>query len=287
MLHLLALAPATVDAALAYTARYYSTDPKTVTHTQVYVSRLDGSGRRALTKGNIECSAVRWVSKNALVWIQSAGETGELWYGTLDGKTRRKLGKVDYAVPSVGANARPGGPVFGSGTDYVQVQGSTLKKIEPRDLGWAGEKKWSGPTGTLTISVRNWPYDWSYVLVSGATSKGEDYADKNFLLEQVHQDPGTKQAWVVAYIGNSTNGGAYVVLGVDWAKARLVQRCAGQDVDFGWNRDSWATVSTRELTPLGKGEVWITTASVGNLKTGEQWNLPGKLVSFTSISLRP
>lgn len=289
MIHLIAAlaSPPQGDVALAYTARYYSADAKAKTHSQVYVSKIDGTARRALTKGNVECSAVRWVSKTALVWVQGGGETGELWYGTLDGKVRRKLGKVDYAVPSVSPNARPGGPVFGSGTEFVQVRGTSLKKIEPVDRGWVGAKTWTGPTGNLTITVRQWPFDWSYVLVSGAASKGEDFADQNYSLEQVHQDPASKQTFVVAFIGNSTNGGAYVVNEVDWAKARLIQRCAGQDVDFDWSRDLWATISTRELTPLGKGDVWVTKAAVGNRRTGKQWSLPGKLVSFTSISLRP
>jgi len=155
------------------------------------------------------------------------------------------------------------------------------------DNGWKGDKKWSSAGASLTVTVRQWPFDWSYVLTSSGASKGEDFSDQNFSLEQVREDKATRRAWVVAFTGNSTNGGSYTVQEVDWRGARLVTRCTGQDVDYGWTRDLWATISTRELTPLGKGEVWITTASVGNQRTGKTWNLPGKLVSFTSISLRP
>jgi len=284
---LFAVALAAPDLRIAYTARLYSpAGDRRTSVAQVYLCDLEGKNRRAITAGTVECAAVRWTSANSLAWVVARGAKRELWTTKVGGKpSRLKSGASIYALEPV-LRDLPGAAYSIDGKEY-SLSGSTLKplaasKPQPKTF------EFSGPhDAKLVIDCTKAAYEWSLTQTrSGGSPIVEEHNDDNFTFQRAYPQQPDGSVWVVAFIGNSTNGGAWIVNRYDWTSGKLQQVASGTDLDFRLGRDLWASVSTRDLSPLGKGEVWTSQAFIGSQKTGKQTALGSGTVYFTSISLR-
>jgi hypothetical protein len=284
LIGLVVLAP---DLRVAYTARYYypAGDPRKSV-SQVYLCDLEGKNRRAITTSATDCTAVRWTGPNSLAWVVERGEKSELWATTLGGKASRlRSGSVIYAlVPAAGESP---GAAYNIDGKAFGISGSKLKALPPAKPQ-PKKMEYAGPGGAkLVIDCTKAVYDWSLTLTrSDGTQVVEKHEDDNYTFQRAYPQQADGSVWIVAFVGNSTTGGSFIVNRFDWTSGKLDRVASGTDLDFRLGRDLWASVSTRDLAPLGKGEVWTSQATIGSQKTGKQTALGSGMVYFTSISLR-
>lgn len=284
---LIVLTLAVPDLRVAYTARYYySAGDSRKSVSQVYLCDLAGKNRQAITSGTADCAAVRWTGPNSLAWVVARGEKSELWTTKVGGKASRlRTGNSIYALVPVSRDL-PGAAYSIDGKEYI-VSGSMLKPL-PAAKTASKKLEFKGPSGSaLVIDCTKAVYDWSLTETRADGSQVvEKHEDENFTFIRAYPQQPDGSVWVVAFIGNSTNGGSYIVNRWNWTAGKLEQIASGTDLDFRLGRDLWVSVSTRDLSPLGKGEVWTSQAFIGSQKTGKQTALGSGMVYFTSISLR-
>lgn len=276
------------DLRVAYTARYYyPAGDKRTSHTQVYLCDTAGKNRKAITSGAVDCGAVRWTGPKSLAWIVERGTRSELWATTVGGKAQRlRTGATLYALCPVSRDLGGKAAYHIDGKEYT-LAGTTLTplpaaKPQPTLISFAG------PGGAkLTVDWSNGVYDWRLLQTRADKSEvAEDHDNDNVNFVRTYPQQPDGSVWLVTFSGNSTTGGSWMVNRYDWTSGKSTAIAAGTDLDFRLDRDLWAAVSPRDLSPLGGGEVWTSQATIGSRKTGKQTALGSGTVYFTSISLR-
>ena len=279
----LVLAP---DYQIAYSARFYKTSgPKT--YVQVYVTDLTGKQRKAITNVKADCGAVRWTGGSTLAWVQEKGEQSELWVTTLGGKVKKlKTAGSIYAIQSVDRD-QAGGAVYSIDNQNYTLVGSSLKVLPAMGKPDQAVLSFTGPDGAkATIDRSKGNFDWTLTVVRDGKSTVETHHEDNVNFVRAYPQQPDGSVYLVTFSGNSTTGGAWMVDKINWATGKPQQVASGTDLDFRLSRDLWASVTPRDLSPFGKGEVWSSQAYVGSRKTRAKAALGSGLVYFTSISLR-
>ncbi|MBX7135240.1 MAG: hypothetical protein K1X67_21435 [Fimbriimonadaceae bacterium] len=279
----LLLAP---DYRIAYSARYYSKSGAK-TYAQVYVADITGKQRKAITRARTDCGAVRWTDASTLAWVQENGEKSELWVAPLGGKAKKlKTAGSIYAMQSVDRD-QTGGAVYSIDNQSYTLNGSSLKVLPAMGKPEQQVLTFSGPEGAkLVIDRSKGNFDWTATFTKEGKSLVTQHSEDNVNFVRAYPQQPDGSVYVVTFSGNSTTGGAWMVDSVDWSTGKLITVASGTDLDFRLSRDLWASVTPRDLSPLGKGEVWTSQAYVGSRKTGAKASLGSGLVYFTSISLR-
>lgn len=274
------------DARVAYSARYYSpATSKVKSSYQVYVCDLDGQRRRQISVGAKDCGGVRWTGQHSLAWIVQ-GASPELWTITDIDSGKPKLlkrAKSIYAEQFFST----GSAVYNIDGKRMALTDGVLSPAKPASDP-PKEQSFAKPgAGKVTIRLGQGVWDWSMVVQpSQGVPITTRHSDDNLTFIQAQQLKPSDDLIVVTFAGNSTTRGSFSVGRLDWTTGNLDALAWGSDVDFRPNRALWAGVSPRDLAPLGKGEVWVSEATVADWRTGRiYWKGKG-MVDFTSISLR-
>lgn len=295
MISLLLLHPARLaqtpasEPLVAYAARYYRQKGKS--HDQIYVCRLDGSGRRQITDGSEDCSGVRWAGPHRLIWFTQQDERIRKWTMAYpNGKpTSEWLPGDNWHLHESFADFSPDHAILDHSDDPNGIDPATGKIVPAPALN---------PLGIVTTfqdqsggaSVNGKEFKWSFKESSLVLTEGDKRWEFPFEdgVVTAHWEPARSNLWVREWTHDSTSGGHTSLYRMDFKIPKPIKVIddAGR-LDFWPTRDVYAYAKPRDLAPLGKKQVWVSPLIVGRQSTGKQKAIVSGLVWVLSVSLRP
>lgn len=270
------------DTQVAFVARFYAppTSNRKSDH-HVYVSRLDGTKRRQISKvgGYRE---IRWIDANTLAWVDE-----NVRLEIFDLKQGRVIAKRTLPEASSFFESRERAKVRPWGNDDVLDSLGKLKK----DPLAAVKSLWE--SGSMRLDNGK-AISWE---ASDAFDEKFRYTfDEKHLMCSISGNPGNLFrgkngcAYLMTWSGGASAGSTEWVYSFDPTNAKLRPIISNIDrIDFDPNSRYWAGLQPgRPLVPYGKSRhVWANDIWVGDVKTGKRWRIAKGLVHGSGAAIRP
>lgn len=270
------------DAQVAFVARFYtSPSSKTKSHYHVYVSKLDGSKRRQISKTG-GYRSVRWLDGNTLAWVNEDSileiysfgsgkvvikKKVEDLYGFADAKERgrvRPWGDERILLPNGKFEKSPV-------TTAISIWDSGNLKLKSGDsIGWETSDAFDGRF--------RYTFKGNHLNCAIQGAPGRLYQGAN------------SYAYLGTWLGGGSGGSSEWIYSLDPGSARVRPIISDFDeIDFDPESRYWAGIQPfRPLVPYGKSRfVWANELWVGDVKNGKRWRIAQGLVHGTDIAIRP